>query len=93
MDSYRVFWGIVALSGLLGPIIGMIIGSIRYNKYGKEIREKMKEERLSAQKAGGIKSLYYKHEHRRVFAKTYGIPMILGLFIGLILMFIAFHYL
>lgn len=27
----------------------------------------------------------------RVFVKTYGIPMITGLFVGLILMCIAFH--
>ena len=29
----------------------------------------------------------------RVFVKTYGIPMITGLFVGLIFMCIAFHYL
>lgn len=91
MDGYRVFWGMVALAGPFGPIIGMIIGSIRYKKYGKEIKEKMKEERLNAQKAGGVKSLYYKHEHKRVFAKTYGIPMFVGLIVGLIVMSIAFH--
>lgn len=91
MDTNRILWGVVALSGIFGPIIGMVIGLIRYNRHNNEIRKKVKEERQKAQKAGGIKSLYYKHEYKRVFAKTFGLPMSIGLIIGLILMCVAFR--
>lgn len=91
MDTNRTLWGVVALLGSICPIIGMVIGLITYSRHNIEIRKEIKEERQKAQKAGGIKSLYYKHEYKRVFAKTFGIPMSIGLIIGIILMCIAFH--
>lgn len=91
MDYTRVFWGIVAIIGALGPSVGMIIGNIRYKRNGNEIRRKVKEEYKNAQEAGGIKSLYYKHEQKRVFSKTFGTPILIGLLVGLILLFVAFH--
>lgn len=91
MDNNRILWGIVAILGMLCPTIGIVIGSIKYKRDGSKIRKIVKEEYRNAQKVGGVKSLYYKHEHKRVFAKTFGVPTVVGLIVGLILMCIAFH--
>lgn len=40
MDTNGILWGVVALSGMFGPIIGMVIGLIRYNRHNNEIRKK-----------------------------------------------------
>lgn len=91
MEPHRLLWGVVAFMGMLCTMIGMSIGLIRYNRDNNRIREEVKNEYQAAQKAGGIKSLYYKHEHKRVFAKTFGMPILIGFLTGMILMLIAFH--
>lgn len=91
MDTQRLLWGIVAIAGALAPCIGMLIGAVRYRKHGEKIKAKVNDEYKRAQEHGGIKSLYYKHTHKRIYAYTFGIPTVVGLLIGLILLELAFH--
>lgn len=40
---------------------------------------------------GVVHSLFYKHQHKRVFAKTFGLPVNIGILVGLVLMLVAFE--
>lgn len=90
MDKQRIIWGIVAIAGMCMPILGMLIGCIRYKKNGDAVRQKVKEDYKRAQEKGGIPSLYYKKEGQRVFKLTFGTPMLITFLLGLGLMGLAF---
>lgn len=45
---------------------------------------------LKAQEKGGIASLYYKHEGKQMFQRTFGLPILIGFVIGLGLMLFGF---
>lgn len=91
MDNTRILWGAVAIAGLFCPIIGMIVGLFRYRKNKDRLIKEEKEKRDKAQEKGGIPSLFFKRDYNRVFFKTFGIPMYIGLLIGLVLMLLAFR--
>lgn len=93
MDSTRAFAAVIAFTGLAMPILGMVTGCFRYHKMKDRLNDKFDTERKSAQEAGGVESLYYKHKHKRMTAATFGIPMMLGMFLGMILIGIAFSLL
>lgn len=47
-------------------LVGLVIGTLRYVKYGKEIRKRVVEDYREKRAAGGIKELYYKRPDKRV---------------------------
>ena len=55
-----------------------------------EVKELVHEEYKLGQEKGGIASLYYKHEGRRVFQKTFGMPILITFILGLLLLLIGF---
>lgn len=91
MEKQRLLWGVVAYIGMLLPVVGMVIGLIRYREYGKEVRERVEEEYHRAQERDGIQSLFYKHTGRRIFKLTFGEPILICFILGLLLMCIAFY--
>ena len=90
MDKQRILFGIVTISGMFMPIIGLIIGAIRYRKNKDNIKAEIHEEYLNAQARGGISSLYYKHEGKRLFTKTFGTPVLIFFLVGLAMLYIGF---
>ena len=91
MEEERIIWGIVAIVGMLSPVVGIYIGLIRYRKNGEKVIQRVDEEYRNATEAGGIKSLYYKNKGRRIFKLTYGLPIAVGFIIGLALLCLAFY--
>lgn len=91
MDDTRILWGAVAIAGMFCPIIGMVVGLFRYRKNKDKVIKEEREKREKAQEKGGIPSLFFKRDDKRVFARTYGIPIYIGLLIGLVLMLLAFR--
>lgn len=91
MKEERIIWGIVAIVGMLSPVVGIYVGLIRYRKIGEKVRQRVDEEYRNAIETGGIKSLYYKDRGRRVFKRTYGLPITVGFIIGLALLCLAFY--
>lgn len=91
MDDTRILWGAVAIAGMFCPIIGMVVGLFRYRKNKDKVIKEEREKREKAQEKGGIPSLFFKQYYKRVFFKTFGIPIYIGLLIGLVLMLLAFR--
>lgn len=91
MDNIRMFWGAVAIAGMFCPIIGMVVGLFRYRKNKDKVIKEEREKREKRQEKGGIPSLFFKKDYKRVFFRTFGIPMYIGLLIGLVLMLLAFR--
>lgn len=81
---------ILAMIAMCMPMFGALIGLRKYRKHGEEIKRKMNTEYKAAQEKGGVSSLYYKHPEKRVFKKTFGLPMLIGLGVGMILLYITF---
>lgn len=92
MGNSRIIWGIVAIAGgLLSPVVGIVIGLVRYKQKGEAIRQNVREDYERAQAKGGVHSLYYKNTGKRVFQLTFGMPILITFIIGLALMGIAFY--
>lgn len=90
MDERQLLLAICVVLALCLVPIGLLIGHRRYKKYGAQIWEEMKRQESSARNKGGIHSLYYKRPYKRVFARTYGMPVILCMIIGIILLCVVF---
>ena len=80
----------LAISAMCMPMFGALIGLRKYRKQKEEIERKMNAEYKAAQEKGGVASLYYKHPEKRVFKRTFGMPMIIGFVVGMILLYITF---
>lgn len=87
----QIILTLIAVLALISPMIGCLIGLRNYRRHGKEIKEAMEQEAKQAQEKGGIESLYYKRTDKRVFKRTFGIPMCVGFLVGLVLLYIVFH--
>lgn len=57
--------------GLCMPMIGCLIGLIRYRKTKEKISAQLELERKQAEEKGGLSSLYYKREDKRLFKRTF----------------------
>lgn len=77
--------------GLCMPMIGCLIGLIRYRKTKEKISAQLELERKQAEEKGGLSSLYYKREDKRLFKRTFGMPMVIGFGVGLILLCIVLN--
>lgn len=90
MNKIRLIYGLIAILGMFMPIVGIVIGAVRYSKTKDKVKELVHEEYKLGQEKGGIASLYYKHEGRRVFQKTFGMPILITFILGLLLLLIGF---
>lgn len=84
---------LLAISPFICIAIGTMIGLIRYIKFGDEIRKRVEKDFAQKRERGGIHALYHKRPDKRVFYETFGIPMYIGLFAGLLVIFIIFQLL
>ena len=50
----------IAILPALCMLVGLVIGTLRYVKYGKEIRERVEEDFREKQAEGGINELFFK---------------------------------
>lgn len=80
----------IAISPVLCIVIGLLVGAIRYRKYGEEIRQRVEKEFEEKRARGGIHSLYHKRPDKRVVYETFGIPMGIGFLLGFVILLIIF---
>lgn len=90
MKNARLIYGLICIIGMLMPMVGFIIGSVRYTKNKEKLKIMIHNEYKKAQERGGVASLYYKNEGKRLFSRTFGTPVLIGFTIGLILLIIGF---
>lgn len=90
MDERKILLAICGVFALCLAPIGLLIGHRRYKKFGAQIWEEMKQQHRESQEKGGIYSLYYKRPYKRVFARTYGVPVVICMIIGIILLCVVF---
>lgn len=81
---------IAAVIGMCMPMIGCMIGVRRYKKYARQISEELERKRKEEWEKGGVHTLFYKRNYRTVFSRTFGLPMCIGLILGLIILYFVF---
>ena len=81
---------VFAIAILCTPIFGLITGLLRYKKHSKEVKSRVDAEYKAAREKGGVASLYYKHPERRLFKRTFGLPMLIAFVVEIVLLFILF---
>ncbi|MDO4188569.1 MAG: hypothetical protein Q4D29_06220 [Lachnospiraceae bacterium] len=69
----------IAITPALCMLVGLVIGTLRYVKYGKEIRKRVEEEFKEKRAEGGINELFFKRPDKRVAYETFGRPLIISL--------------
>lgn len=72
-------------------LIGIIVGVLRYKKYGAKIRQQEEQKYKDAQAKGGLHTLFWKKPYKRVVVRTFGIPMLIGMAAGLVWIWILFQ--
>lgn len=90
MITKQMILKLMMVSALCMPVAGCAVGLWRYQKYGEEIKKKLEEECRLAQEKGGIASLYHKRVRTRVFKRTIGLPICIGLFLAMAILGILF---
>lgn len=83
---------IIAFLPALCMLVGLIVGFVRYKKYGAKIRERVEEEYAKKRAQGGIHELYHKRPDKRVVFETFGIPIYTSLAVGLLIVFLVFKF-
>ena len=71
--------------------VGLVIGTLRYIKYGKEIRERVAEDFREKRAEGGINELFFKRPDKRVAYETFGKPLVISIIAGFVVMLIIFY--
>jgi hypothetical protein len=79
---------IFAVIGMCMPMIGCLIGLRRYRKYGRQTMDDLERRRKEEWAKGN--TLFYKRNYRTVFSRTIGLPMVIGLLVGLVILCIVF---
>lgn len=80
---------IAALPGLC-TLIALVVGGIRYRKYGDEIRKRVEIDFANKRAQGGIHSYLHKRPDKRVAYETFGIPLCISFFVNMIILFVIF---
>lgn len=80
MNHTRMLYGMLCVFGMFMPMIGFLIGNIRYKRHKDKIKEALHTEYKKAQERGGMASLFYKHEGKRLFYRTFGTPVLIFLY-------------
>ena len=81
----------IAILPALCMLVGLVIGTLRYVKYGKEIRERVEEDFREKQAEGGINELFFKRPDKRVAYETFGKPLGISFIAGFAVMLIIFY--
>ena len=54
MNKIRLIYGLIAILGMFMPIVGIVIGAVRYSKTKDKVKELVHEEYKLGQEKGGI---------------------------------------
>ena len=81
----------IAILPALCMLVGLVVGTLRYVKYGEEIRQRVEEDFKEKRAEGGINELFFKRPDKRVAYETFGKPLFISLIAGFIVMLIIFY--
>ena len=81
----------IAILPALCLLVGLVIGTLRYVKYGKEIRQRVEEDFREKRAEGGINELFFKRSDKRVAYETFGKPLAISFIAGFAVMLIIFY--
>ena len=81
----------IAILPALCMLVGLVIGTLRYVKYGKEVRKRVEEEFREKRAEGGINELFFKRPDKRVAYETFGRPLIISLIACFAVILIIFY--
>lgn len=87
----RGYATLIAIIPAFCILMGLVIGTLRYIKYGSEIRQRVEEDFRKKRAEGGIKELYYKRPDKRVTYETFGKPLTISFIAGFAIMLIIFY--
>ena len=71
--------------------VGLVIGTLRYIKYGKEIRQRVEEDFREKRAEGGANDLFFKRPDKRVAYETFGKPLVISIIAGFVVILIIFY--
>ena len=71
--------------------VGLVIGTLRYIKYGKEIRQRVEEDFREKRAEGGANDLFFKRPDKRVSYETFGKPLVISIIAGFAVILIIFY--
>ena len=81
----------IAIIPALCMLAGLVIGTLRYVKYGKEIRQRVEEDFREKRAEGGINELFFKRPDKREAYETFGKPLAISFIAGLAELLIIFY--
>lgn len=81
----------IAILPALCMLVGLVIGTLRYVKYGKEIRQRVEEDFREKRAEGGINELFFKRPDKRVAYETFGKPLVISFIACFAAMLIIFY--
>ena len=81
----------IAILPALCLLVGLVVGTLRYVKYGKEIRQRVEEDFREKRAEGGINELFFKRPDKRVTYETFGKPLAISFIVGFAIMLIIFY--
>ena len=81
----------IAILPALCLLVGLVVGTLRYVKYGKEIRQRVEEDFREKRVEGGINELFFKRPDKRVAYETFGKPLAISFIAGFVVMLIIFY--
>ena len=81
----------IAMLPALCLLVGLVIGTLRYVKYGKEIRQRVEEDFREKRAEGSINELFFKRPDKRVAYETFGKPLAISFIAGFAVMLIIFY--
>ena len=81
----------IAILPALCLLVGLVIGTLRYVKYGKEIRQRVEEDFREKRAEGGINELFFKRPDKRVAYETFGKPLGISFIAGFAVLLIIFY--
>ena len=81
----------IAILPALCLLVGLVIGTLRYVKYGKEIRQRVEEDFREKRAEGGANDLFFKRPDKRVSYETFGKPLVISIIAGFAVILIIFY--
>ena len=81
----------IAIIPALCMLMGLVIGTLRYVKYGKEIRQRVEEDFKEKRAEGGINELFFKRPDKRVVYETFGKPLAISFIVSFAAILIIFY--
>ena len=81
----------IAILPALCMLVGLVIGTLRYVKYGKEIMQRVEEDFREKRAEGGTNELFFKRPDKRVAYETFGKPLAVSFIAGFVVMLVIFY--